>query len=558
MANLWGRFMAGLTAFTYAFNERDLIPSERFEWNDYRARLLRYALAEAFYNNTVYRDIERFNVTIKHEYQLYKHIRGIYNPVYRQNELIKSKVAGGALDWEALEKGALVVVGADPALRTALIRALKWSNWGVNKGLYVQQCALLGDSILKVVDDRRRQKVRIEILHPAKLKEATFDDVGNIKRAVIEYQREWLNPDTQQLQDVLYTEILDQDETVTFKDGEEFAWAVDMGGIPTSRWANDYGFVPLVKAGFKDVGQLWDANAFHAETAKIHEINDAASILNDAIRRQHNTPMLLAGVPKPATTPKIPGTLADRTSTNDASAARDNEPYLYADKEASAHSLIIPIDISAGSANTDAMLKELERDMPELALHRLRESGGDKPGIAIRNMYSDATGRLTEAASNMDDGLIRALQMTVSIGGLRQYDDFAGFDLQSFERGDLDFYIRERAFFEDGFTKQERVTNLKSLPDKPEAARAVLEEMEYPEDKIELIVAEIALAQQQAAMQPAGENGNGAISVQPNPRPQLPTGQPQNMQNSNVPGGIMTPEVVQQVRELMASMGVAA
>lgn len=522
--------MSAANAFWYTFNERNLIPTERFDWNDYRARLMRYALAEAFYNNTVYRDIERFAPTLKHQYKLYKHIRGVYNPVYRQNEVIKSKIAGGALDWESLEKGALIVAMADDALRQALIQALKWSNWGVNKGLYAHQTALLGDSLLWVVDDRARQKVRIEVIHPAKVKECAFDDVGNIQRVVLEYEREWIDPATNKPKDVTYTYTADKNETVTLKDGEEFAWQVDNAGNPVSRWQNEYGFVSGVKAGFKDVGQLWDANAFHAEASKIHEINDAASILNDAIRIQQKTPMLLAGVKAPTTTPKMPGSLNDGTTTTDASAQRDQSNFIYADKEASAHSLIVPIDLASASANLDAMLKELERDMPELALHRLRESGGDKPGIAIRNMYSDATGRLTEAAGNLDDALIRALQMCVSIGGYRGYMKFEAFDLDSYARGDLDFYIKERTFFEDGFTKQERVSNLKSLPDKPEAARAVLEEMEYAPDKIDAIVAEIAVSAQANMLQKMGgqaPNGNGAVSVQNNPRPQLPAGQGQ-------------------------------
>lgn len=353
--------MSATGAFIYTFNERNIIPAERFDWDDYRARLFRYALAEAFYNNTVYRDIERFSITLKHQYKLYKHIRGIYNPVYRQNELIKSKIAGGAIDWENLEKGALQIVQADPTLRAAIIQALKWSNWGVNKGLYAHQGALLGDVALKVVDDRARQKVRMEVLHPAKIKEADCDDVGNVKRVVIEYTREYADQPGAEPKDVVYTEVIDQTEFVTLKDGQEFPWYKDMNGKPISRWPNEYGFVPLVLAKFKDVGRKWGANAFHAETSKIHEINDAASILNDAIRIQQKTPMLLAGVKAPTSTPKMPGSLADGTATSDATAQRDQQNYIYADKEASAHSLIVPIDLSAAAANGENMLKEIGR-----------------------------------------------------------------------------------------------------------------------------------------------------------------------------------------------------
>lgn len=529
--------MAGLSAFTYAFNERSLIPSERFSWDEYPARIFRCALYEAFYSNTAYREIEVFARTMKHQYALSKQVRGIYNPVYRQNELLKSKIAGGAIDWESLETGALVVAMADDPLREALIQALKWSNWGVNKGLYVHQAALLGDSLLWVTDDRARQKVRIDVTHPSKIKEATFDDVGHLKRIVLEYQRGWTDPTTGKSQDVVYGLTADENEFVTTKDGQEYGWHSDMSGNPVSRWPNDYGFVPAVKAGFKDVGTAWDVNAFHASIAKIHEINDVASLLSDSIRKNIDPPWLLAGVQKPSSTPKIPGSLADGTATEDPTAQRDHQKVFYGSENARAHGMVMPIDIPGAMQHIDGLLKELERDMPELAMHRLRESGGDRPGIAIRNMYSDATGRLNEAAGNLDDALIRALQMCVSIGGMRGYENFGPFNLDSFQRGDLDFYIKPRTYFEDGFTKQERVMILSSLPDKPEQARAVLEELEYPPDKIDAIVGELATS---------GPTQPGDVAVQPNPAPQLPAGQ-------GAPDADVEAEVARIMQEVMAA-----
>lgn len=517
--------MNGLSAFALAFNERSLVPTERHNWDLYHARLFRYALSEAFYNNTAYREIETFSRVMRKQYALYKHVRGIYNPVYRQNELIKAKLAGGPMDWERLAKGALIVQQAESPLTEALIQVLKWSNWGTNKSLFVHQAALLGDVGLKIVDDQRRSKVRMEVLHPGKIKEADFDEVGNVKRVVIEYLRQWRDPDTGKIDEYVYTEIDDKNEFVTLKDGEEFDWAEN--GF-NGRWPNDYGFVPLVIGKFKDLGQTWAANAFHAELTKINEVNDAASILNDAIRRNSNTPMLLAGIKPPSSTPKVPGTLANATATVDATAQRDNQAYIYADKEAKAYPLIIPVDIAAAGKNLQDMLMELERDMPELALHRLRESGGDQSGIAIRNAYSDATGRLTEAAGNLDDAVIRGLQMCVSIGGLRNYQNFQGFSLDSYQSGALDFYIKAREFFEDGFTPQDKIQNLRNLPDQPEQARLILEEMDYPQDRIDRLVNELLVKQQQNAMQQAIAP-NGDMRIETPTRPALPAaaqGQP--------------------------------
>lgn len=515
--------MLGVTAFRIAFNERALVPSELFTWNEYEARLFRYALAEAFYTNTAYRDIQSFAPTLKYQYALSKQIRGVYNPVFRQNEVIKGKLYGGAMDWDKLQTGAVQIDGADETLLEALIQALKWSNWGTNKSLYAHTGALLGDAPLKVVDNRNRGKVRLEVVHPAKIKDTTVDDVGNVKSYVIEYEREWVHPDTKRREWVTYTETNDGEEVVTLKDGEEYGWQLDLNGNPISRWPNEYGFVPLVMGGFADLGRQYAANAFHASMSKIHELNDVASLLSDSIRKNVDPPWLLAGVEKPSTTPKIPGKLSDGTATIDPTAQRDQQKVFYGSDSARPHAMVMPVDIGGAMEHINGLLMELERDMPELALHRLREQGGDISGVAIRNMYSDATGRLSEAAGNLDDALIRALQMAVSIGGYRGYENLNGYDLGSYARGDLDFSIKPRQFFEDGFSPQQKITNLQALPDNPEAARLILDEMGYSEEQIMKVLAGM---QAKAQQQPVNPDGT-PITISDNPRAQLPSGQPE-------------------------------
>lgn len=498
--------MSGVRAFNYAFNERYLIPVDRFENETYEARTFGYALAESFYHNSVYRSIETFSATLKHQYSLYKHIRGVYNPVYRQNEIIKSKIAGGAIDWENLDTGPYQVV-ADDALKPLITQVWRWSNFGTLKGVYVHMAALLGDCGLWVTDDVERGKVRIEVMHPARIQDADFDESGNVKSAVIEYEREWLNPDTGKREDVTYRMEADKGSFRTLKNGEPFAWHNDM-----AEWDNPYGFVPLVVAKYKSVGRKWGVNAFHASMEKIHETNSLASILADSIALNINPPMLLAGVPKPTSTPKVPGSLSDGTTSSDPTAQRDRKSFLYGPADAKAIPLVIPQDITGVAQVVEANLAELERDMPENALHRLRDSG-QMSGVAIRNSYSDATGRLDEGAGNTDDAWVRATQMAVSMAAYRRLPEFRGFDLNSYARGDLDMYIKERQFFEDKLTPQEEIGVISTLPDNREAARYILvNKLQLTEDEANAIVANIQ-PQQQAGqgMNPAFFDEVGAM-----------------------------------------------
>lgn len=484
---------AAYAAYT-TFTEEALIPDERWGWGDYPNRAMRYRLYEGLYHNVAYRQIETYSAVMKHDYDLYKHIRGIYNPVYRLVELIVAKTMGGALDWDGLETGALILTRADPALTEAILQVMQWSNWQTRKSLFARQMTTLGDGFLWIDDDPMRGKVRIEPLHAAKLKAATFDGVGNIKAACIEYEREWM-PDGGELKNGTYRMDVDKERFATFKDDEPFSWT-DTG---LAEWPNEYGFVPLAHGPFKDEGLMWGANCFHTALSKIHEINDAASILNDNIRKANNITWYLAGT-QAGQTLKFSGNLADGTTVSDPSAQRDKVNTLHGPAGSQPHAMHFPLDIANTGLNIQNLLMELERDMPELTMQRIRDGNSGLSGVAIRNMYGDAVGRLDEAAGNLDDVLIRALQMAVAMGGYRGYDGFGPFNLESYDRGDLDFNIKERQHFEDKLTPQERLQAMQALPENAELARYILEsELEMPADVVDAIINAEAETQERQA-----------------------------------------------------------
>ena len=479
-----------------AFNERALVPSRDYPWEDYGSRMFRYAFNEAYYNNIVYRQIASFSVRHKQNSALYKHVRGVYNPASRLVDFYPGKVYGGSLDFVDAMGGAIPLVMADDALREAIKRVWLHSNWAKQKSLFVRYGAMLGDSALWIADDRQREKVRMEVLHPGKIKAVTLDDVGNVKAATLEYAK--TDPTINNGREFLFSMTVDQQEFATFKDGKPWAFFEDMGGQLVPEWPNDYGFVPLVLTQHRDTGHDWGAAAFHHSLGKIDELNDAASILNDSVRKSVNVMWALAAKKDDVS---FSGSTGDGTSTTDPTARRDKAPFLFIGKDGKPPTAMVPnINISAALENIRNMLSELERDMPELKLHRLSELGGNLSGVAIRNMYSDASDKITEARGNYDEALVRAHKMCVSIGGLRRYDGFQTFGLDSFERGKLDHYIAERPIFEDALTKQERLTVMTQVAVQPPALqRLMLEEMEVSEKKIKEVVAEAGAISQQGS-----------------------------------------------------------
>ncbi len=385
--------MTAVRAASYAFNEQGLIPTEHFSWDDFQSRLMRYFLAETYYNNIAYRSIASTSTLLKVKRELYDHIRGVYNPVYRLVEAYTAKVYGGALDFEDLSTGAIPILMADDDLKAAIKQLWLWSNWRIQKGVYVRTGANLGDVALKIIDEPDKGKVRLEVLHPGKIAEVETDAVNNVKRVVIEYTRtETVNGNDR---DYVYREEIDGDRFATFKDGRAFAYYNDTSGTAVSQWTNPYGFVPLVLVKHKDLGLQWGANAYHAQMGKIDELNDAASLLNDQVRKAINIIWYFAGA-----------TQKDIKASVD---KKDKIPAVCGPEGSQPHAMIANLDIAAAGGNLDRMLLELERDMPELALHRLRE-GGNLTAPGVRSAYSDAIDRFAEAQGVYDDGLIRAFE----------------------------------------------------------------------------------------------------------------------------------------------------
>ncbi len=485
------RSRASLTTLSAAwYNEYAHVPTRESGWDVYDARLSRYALYESYLNGTVYKSINAQAQMLKASNGLYRRIRNIYNPVGRQNKLLTAYIYGGNLDLENLATGALPIKTDNPALYPALRNLLNWSRWSRQKSMYVRYGASLGDVFIKVNDDRTAQKVRMEVLHPAKIREMETDASGNITRVIIEYEVDepldlsTLKPGArafaeQQRKSYLYTETIDKEWFRTYKDGEPFAYYTDMQGRQVTEWENEYGFVPLVKCSHADIGLMYGANAWYESMGKINEINDAASLLNDNLRKA-TVPLLQAlGMSK-----------ADGLQFE--STGKDELQILYAPGEgASFQPITLQIDVGGALENIEKMLGELERDMPELALQRIRESGSQMTAPGVRAGYADAFTRIEEAQGAYDEALVRAMQMGVTIGGYNRYEGFERFNLASYPAGALEMTIKPRPIIGDSLSKTDRITALGALDNRPPAVqRLMLQELDYDEPTINAVLAD--------------------------------------------------------------------
>lgn len=419
----------------------DSTPDLNSNWPLYTSRRARYAWYRQYDNNNVYDELQVRVLRISQDKRLYRYTRGLRPVVPQLINICSAKAYGGSIDYQNFATGAIPIQQGDDELKSSIRQLLIWSNWDVNKSVYARNAALLGDSAIKIVDEPDKRQVRLELLPPDYIKDATFDSVGNVKDVCIEYEyQEEVTPG--QYRNYTYREEIDGDTFQTFRNNEPFGFYNDASGNPVAEWPNDYGFVPLRIAHYKDLGLGWGVNAFHSAIPMIDDVNDAASALNDYLRRAMNPQWMIMGARKPD----------DKAGTPVNAAKRDEDRFIYAPDGTDAKSLVHDVDVANALANIESQMSHLKEVMPQLAMGDVFKQTSTTATAAII-AASNAVDLITEANGNLDAAFIAAVQMGVSIGAQRRYDNFTQFNEGSYARGDLAFYLKERDIVEDKLSK---------------------------------------------------------------------------------------------------------
>lgn len=461
------RLSRAFSAGVQAFRQDALVPNNLEIWDSLEARLLRYDYGTRYYNNTIFTDTTPYIAVLRTRLGLYKFIRGIYNPVSRDVDLMVANIYGGNLDTETGQDGAIPLMTDDPNMIPAIIKIWEWSDWQRYKNVFTRYGATLGDMVIKVVDDRRRGRVTMQPLNPAYLTEVEIDDTGQIVRAVIEYDyTEIISYQTNRKRTYRYKEVITPELFTTFRDNKPYAYFQDALGVAVSQWVNPYGFVPIVLGNHKNVGGIFGATPYHTALPKINELNDQSSLLNDQLRRSVRPIWLFTGV---------------KASQIEFDLDRDSLPAIYAKEGATATPMVGNVDATSVLTNIQNILEEIERDLPELAIGRLRGMGSPPSGVALNIMYSDASNRIIEARANYDAALVTAHHMALAIAGLNRIDGFTSYNPARYIAGDMNHRIKERPVFPDTLSKQERITALQAMDGTEEF---VLKELEFPQDEI--------------------------------------------------------------------------
>jgi hypothetical protein len=440
----WSGLMAAVTAFNQKFMMSDNTNAATFE--SYPARLMRYAIGQAFYEGTQYTKQQPFAQGYKVDRALYKYIRNVYNPTLQVCDFYTSTIWRGSLDAGAADAGAIpITVGEladDERLRFAIATLWRESNWNVNKNIHVLHGAMMGDAVIYIRDDMKRKQVRKEILHPATVKAVELEN-GIVKYYELEEYRI-----DERGQKSTYRETAERgngDEVIfrTYRNNTLYGWDgnEDAAGNTRAEWTEQYGFIPLVLSQHKNIGLDYGVAEIYSSIDKITEINDQASLLNDQVRKVVR-PMHLANFAKRDA--EI-GFTTPQATTNNPQPGRETGDLLYVNSQtATITPIFTALNISDTLENIRYMWSKLEDELPEIRKDILTSNIATDTLLAARAQLES---KVMDRRINYDNGEVRSNQMAIAIGGMRGYEGYDGYSLESYLAGQLDHDVSERDVF---------------------------------------------------------------------------------------------------------------
>lgn len=422
-------------------------PSTVYNRDQFEAYIATYNLLWAYYNNSIF---DKYNSAIweayKQGYNLYRFIRPARNPTWRLVKFYAGILYPGLLveDDSELDEGMQSAMPfgnkVTSQVKAAVAQIWQWSNWQSNKSVYVEYGAALGDVFLEVIDDLERGKVYINVLWPGFIYDLDLDQAGNVKAYTIEYQAH------------------DDDGPYRFKkevDQVSFRYYRDDKLYRTIE--NIYGFVPGVWVNQAPTGTLHGAPAITGSQEKIDELNNLVSQTHDHIKKALQSPQVFAtsnpgGVKKLFDQPKRGATSEfDPTKGDD----RESVQLFSAPADTKVQPLLSPLDLAGSAVQIVAQEMEIQKDHPELGFYDQLRQMTQLTGPAASRIVGDVKASVYAAMAQYDRGIVAALQMCLTIAGMRansgawgpltdEQEKLRPFNLDSFKRGDMYLKFKPR------------------------------------------------------------------------------------------------------------------
>jgi hypothetical protein len=461
-----------------------------------RSRQEEFAIAWLYYRDQMFAAGQNWDTYLSAR-DLYKHTRLIFNPVPSVVGFYEDHVFSSPDNSRALEDGTQLVTNVFDStpedLQAAIAQLDQWGNWQSEAYRAVRYCAVTGSVLIELQDDLVREKILHQIRWPGQVQNLMLDSQGNVKAYAVEFQvQEGVNR-------YRYRKEIDQDEFRYFRDDAPY--------IPEGRdaavEANPYGFVPAVWIKHIDDGSDLGNPAF-SKLDKLNELNSIVSHAHDHIHRQIESPKVLS---TDGEIKSVTGAVGNVSATGTGSISpydtRRDWMLLKAPSGASVLDLAGILKLAEADPYIDRTLSSFSSDYPELQAHEIIKANSQLSGAALERMLAPSQAKLDRACAQYFQQIIKLRQMGIAIAGWRQngggwlnntiqQQRFKPFNLDSYEKGDLNFGIKRSLLIEnteseveDLLTKKAaRATELEPMVGEEEALRIA----GYSQDEIVTIM----------------------------------------------------------------------
>jgi hypothetical protein len=325
-----------------------------------------YWLLDAYYHQNAQYDVLRRNEAST------DHIVALRNPVQRVVETYATHL------WPGTLPDALPIEAVNERIIEPIHQVWQWSNWGNQKQIAARWLSLYGDLFIKVVTTDDFRRVFFQLLRPHFVTDMQRDERGILEYIRLDVPRA-VNQGGRIVQ-MTHTEIWTGESYrlwVHDRHTEHDIVKEEELGLPdVERPLTDFGvdFIPIVHIPFRDIGDVRGIGVVTHALDKIDEANRMATQLHEKLFR-YNKPTWVVSANaadkdgRPLAAPRF----ADKDGKVIGATSTEMPDIAYLPGMSSMESLIPNINYAAALDILNAMLNELEADLPELAFYRLRD-----------------------------------------------------------------------------------------------------------------------------------------------------------------------------------------
>lgn len=430
-----------------------------------------------------YRQNDDLYGRLRTELQLkgYAGYQSVRNPANRLTELYVAKLTDSLLEHldtapetdteQVTDESDATPLTLDPnILRGLIVKVHEWSNWQDKVEVAGRNFPTQGDLFIKVENSEDNQRVQLNLLDPR----VVAEDFQKDARGFFTYLRLDIPQEERNLNEegeIRYytrTEIWDKEAgqySVYEHEEGEGAPVADLGrpivfalltstppDNPNTVWTG-YDFIPVVHRKLKDTGDVRGEGAFQHALDGIDVANWLATKLNGMLFPKITWKGTRQAGPDGDMLP--PFELEDdealtRLTTPLQEAYKivevNGESIIRLPSGADLSPMVPAIDFASHLAALEAHLKELEKDLPELAYYRLRDMS-EISGRAARILLGDVIDRLGRARAKFEDAHIRAHKMALTIGRVTNVPGFEAIPEDAYEDGLLDHRFKPYDLF---------------------------------------------------------------------------------------------------------------